>query len=726
MRFSCFVAFCIFSICLHAKSNTDSELAYRVFKNEDPSFRTNVESTTYGMCMSLSTGLQCLGRLENYSLPPVIFERTDLLSMYRYGGCAVVDQQLKCWGGDFLRTVNLKVLNPSNIFVLNRGVCIVENGSTRCLGDADYRWIERLSDLTNLTFGYNHICALHAGQVTCKGDNSEGQVEIPNISNATLLAARGDSNCVVQQENKLTCWGGEFDKKALHVELTNPQLLTMRYDDEVCVLDDSLVRCWKKSTKLEESKLVDYIEENEFEIPESIALKSPTKLVQLQAYLFCIADVEGVMCFENHPYLRRQALQDLAIPISGAISIHMGNEAYCVSDDAGKKCRKLNGYPVNADQVISVGYGHYCGISDNKVGCLGHSNTFGQLNVPYVKNPTKVVSGTFHSCAMGEEGVKCWGSNQYGQSDVPPLNNPAHLAADNDTTCVIDSGEVVCWGWGNTIEYNQMPELVEPFDLVVSGHTVCALDLEGFKCASSKIPQDYLTKPPFELSNPRSLAASDNTICVLDDFGQKCWGLNFIFSPNSGSNKLVNLVRRAIEVSAPLKSTFLESLRSRNSLSLLNTPFQYEDGILEKALFVLKLLRPTIHSSDSRVFREEIIPAFDDFWLSVEQAPYRAIFMRGESKDFKKMALLEFLQVCIQGAELILTENEQEVLLPLKKDLAIGLSGKPSDLDMSKILRSLDIAQPTIEKLSRSQKTQFLYETIVISRELAVTLGRSE
>ena len=44
---------------------------------------------------------------------------------------------------------------------------------------------------------------------------------------------------------------------------------------------------------------------------------------------------------------------------------------------------------------------------------------YGQTTVPALKNPKMVSAGGVHTCALDDEGVKCWGGNENGQTDVP-------------------------------------------------------------------------------------------------------------------------------------------------------------------------------------------------------------------------------------------------------------------------------------------------------------------
>ncbi|MEK6578478.1 MAG: RCC1 domain-containing protein, partial [Bdellovibrionota bacterium] len=78
-------------------------------------------------------------------------------------------------------------------------------------------------------------------------------------------------------------------------------------------------------------------------------------------------------------------------------------------------------------------------------------NDDGQIQVPKnLKNPKQVVAGWYHTCALDDSGVVCWGvQNDYdfGQIQVPPgLKNVRSISAGGGHSCAIDDQGVKCWG----------------------------------------------------------------------------------------------------------------------------------------------------------------------------------------------------------------------------------------------------------------------------------------
>ena len=66
------------------------------------------------------------------------------------------------------------------------------------------------------------------------------------------------------------------------------------------------------------------------------------------------------------------------------------------------------------------------------------NNGYGQTSVPSLVNPTWVSAGNRHTCAIDDNGSKCWGSNDYGQGALTAnaSSNPTQVTAGYYHTCI--------------------------------------------------------------------------------------------------------------------------------------------------------------------------------------------------------------------------------------------------------------------------------------------------
>jgi alpha-tubulin suppressor-like RCC1 family protein len=127
--------------------------------------------------------------------------------------------------------------------------------------------------------------------------------------------------------------------------------------------------------------------------------------------------------------------------------------------------------------------------------------------------------GHYHTCALVNGGVRCWGENTYGELGVDPASNASTsvpvqvtglttgvtaIAAGYQHTCALVNGGAQCWG------YNLEGEL---------GHQ-SSPTCSGFLCSPVPVDVDGLT------SGVTAIAAGWTHTCALVNGGVQCWGWN--------------------------------------------------------------------------------------------------------------------------------------------------------------------------------------------------------
>lgn len=174
-------------------------------------------------------------------------------------------------------------------------------------------------------------------------------------------------------------------------------------------------------------------------------------------------------------------------------------KAYCWGDNSNGKLG--NGSTVDSSSPVAVntagvlagkkvtwvgvGYNSACALADGAVYCwgtgtlgqLGNGTSTGTQTTPVAVDTSGVLAGktisqlyvgTYHSCALADNAVYCWGSNAYGQlgnntmtsSNVPVAVDMSGVLAgktiaslnrgSSSHTCVIASDKPYCWGINST------------------------------------------------------------------------------------------------------------------------------------------------------------------------------------------------------------------------------------------------------------------------------------
>lgn len=228
-------------------------------------------------------------------------------------------------------------------------------------------------------------------------------------------------------------------------------------------------------------------------------------------------------------------------------------------------------------QDIMAGRLHNCAIYNGGGAKCWGMNRWGQLgtgNTTYYYSPVDVVGltsgvsamagGYYHTCAIVNSAVKCWGTNPSGQVgdgttginrftpvDVVGLNGSVTaITAGYYHTCAIVDGNVKCWGDNS---YGQLGDgTTTPRPLPVSVVTLetnviaitageyhtCALTIDGtVKCWGFNLHGQLGDGTLVSQSNPISvnslesgvaaITAGENHSCAKTSTGSvKCWGYN--------------------------------------------------------------------------------------------------------------------------------------------------------------------------------------------------------
>ncbi|TPH18384.1 Kelch repeat-containing protein, partial [Litorilituus lipolyticus] len=248
--------------------------------------------------------------------------------------------------------------------------------------------------------GATHTCAKNDNEVTCWGDNSYGQTNVPALLNPKQISAGGNHSCALDSSG-VKCWGrNDYNQSAVPALLNVKSISTGSYHS--CAIDDTGVVCWGRSN------------ENQTTPPQ---LANPT-MISAGGLHSCAIDDNGVQCWGSNSY--SQATPPM---LANPKQISLGGYHSCAIDDNGVQCWGKNtdnqtSVPsLTNPKYISAGFYHSCAIDDIGINCWGKNEPW-LLNAPAISKPTTLSLGGLHSCALGNEGITCWGENSSNQSGI--------------------------------------------------------------------------------------------------------------------------------------------------------------------------------------------------------------------------------------------------------------------------------------------------------------------
>lgn len=169
--------------------------------------------------------------------------------------------------------------------------------------------------------------------------------------------------------------------------------------------------------------------------------------------------------------------------------------------------------PVAASRMVSCGDAHTCAVIDGQALCWG-LNRYGQLGndqiilrslvpVPVLgleSGVSAIAAGAFHTCALVNGGVQCWGGNSALPVGVPGLESGVKaICAGYRHSCAVVGGGVQCWGRNTNAVLG---------DGTTEDHAV-PVQVKGIT------------------SGATAVSCGESHTCAVVGGGARCWGYNF-------------------------------------------------------------------------------------------------------------------------------------------------------------------------------------------------------
>ena len=424
-----------------------------------------------------------------------------------YHTCVVVvGGSARCWGsnsngqlGDNTTTATNAGL-PVAVSGLNAGTtalaagyshtCAVVNGAARC-------------------WGYNHWGQLGDGQL----QDSHVPVAVSGLTSGVNAIASGANDACAQVtsggQSKTQCWGFNLDGELGQGDAlfqTRPvavsglgsvtTLASNAVGQHSCAIVNGGALCWGYNSN---GQLGDGTTTDRFTPVPVTGLTSGVTAIGNGGYHSCAVVGGHAVCWGSNAngQLGNNTTTDSDTPVTaiaaGVTAIAVGYSHTCAIVGTGVKCWGSNGVgqlgsgtiseshvPVaviglaGAATAITLGSSHSCAvIVGGTIQCWGY-NSNGQLgngttNSTYAGPPvtvanipsgaSAVAAGGYHTCAIVNGGVQCWGWNAYGTlGNAQTMDSPVPVAVNGLSsavtavatgsyhTCAVSNSAAYCWG----------------------------------------------------------------------------------------------------------------------------------------------------------------------------------------------------------------------------------------------------------------------------------------
>jgi alpha-tubulin suppressor-like RCC1 family protein len=172
---------------------------------------TNVSTSDWHSCAIDSTGVVCWGWNEHGELEAPDMENPFHLSAGVGHSCAIDDIGINCWGLNDYGQTDAPALDDATFVSSGRELsCAISDNRAFCWGRNDYGQANPpdLDGVTWIEAGRTKACAVNHGELVCWGDTLDLISSAPSLDNLAQVQIGWDDNhfCALSDEG-VSCWG---------------------------------------------------------------------------------------------------------------------------------------------------------------------------------------------------------------------------------------------------------------------------------------------------------------------------------------------------------------------------------------------------------------------------------------------------------------------------------------------------------------------------------------
>ncbi len=178
----------------------------------------------------------------------------EMVSNFRELTCAIVNEEVVCWGGTtgpfgkkFIENIPKGLVNPHGLKMSVSTACVYSDSEPVCWGAEPIEYPSEVKSPEEIVpFGWN-LCAIDDGKVYCWGKSNEfGDLNVPDLLKNPRQLVKGRHDACIYTDDGLKCWGRYYNEGATTPTFGREPLYMIASELYTkCGVFEDHIECWE-------------------------------------------------------------------------------------------------------------------------------------------------------------------------------------------------------------------------------------------------------------------------------------------------------------------------------------------------------------------------------------------------------------------------------------------------------------------------------------------------